>query len=288
MNVFTKNFMILTVAVVVGFLVACGGKSEKNEAEQGKTETAAATDNPATDALPLSSVPFATEIGDAGFEAKYYTKFPAAMAGEDGRMILYGSSTGGKDGGMIFVQGSGATFKWVWHWYFEDMIPASIRREELNHDGLWDIHLVPSKGKPIDYIQDETFSLAGGQRGDRIALNGISSNSVPGFPLWFCFDNNHNTAWKSPLEGEVFIEVASPFGLRDGILSITSASENQPSECLIKADGKEIQRFVLKPTTDDQLVKLEPAAKTASRIRLVVKSCHGESREVEIAELSIR
>ena len=288
MNVFTRILVILTIVVLAGGLVACGDSSEKNKAEEKKSGTVAGKDKPTTDALPLTSVPFATEIGDAGFEAVYYTKFPAAMAGEDGRMILYKSSTGGKDGGMTFVQGSGATFKWVWHWYFEDLIPASIRRVELNQDGLWDIHLEPSKGKPIEYVQDETFSLAAGQRGDRIALNGKSSESVPGFPLWFCFDNNHITAWKSSLEGEVFIEVASPFGLRDGILSITSAQANQPSECVIKADGKEIQRFVLKPTTDKQLVKLEPAAGTASRIRLVVKSCHGESRVVEIAELSIR
>jgi hypothetical protein len=288
MSVFTRILTILIVVVLPGVQAACGGSSDEKQAEKEKTETVAATGKESTGALPLSSVPFATEIGDAGFKAVYYTKFPAAMAGEDGRMILYGSASGGKDGGMIFVQGSGATFKWVWHWYFEDMIPASIQRVELNQDGLWDIRLTPTKGKTIEFLQDDSFSLAAGQRGDRIALNGKSSESLPDFPLWFCFDNNHITVWKSLLNSEVFIDVASPFGLRDGILSITAGQTDQPRECVIKADGKEIQRFILEPTTDEQLIKLEPAARTASSIRLVVESCHGESRQVAIAELSIR
>ena len=285
---FTRILITLFLVVLLGLQGACGSKSEENQTEKGKTETVAGTDKKPAAELPLSAVPFATEIGDAGFEAVFYTKFPAAMAGEDGRMILYRSAAGGSDGGMIFVQGSGATFKWVWHWYFENMAPAGIRRVELNQDGLWDIRLTPSRGKEMDFIQDESFTLAAGQRRDRIALNGQSSRSLPDHPLWFCFDKNHNTAWMSKLDSEVFIEVASPFGLGDGILSIKATQANQPRECLIEADGKEIQSFVLKSTTDEQLVQLEPAARSAQKIRLVVKSCHGETRTVAISELSIR
>ena len=61
-------------------------------------------------------------------------------------MILYRSASGGKDGGMVFVdQSGGADTRWVWHWYFEDHQPERFEQLDINKDGLWDIRVYVAK-----------------------------------------------------------------------------------------------------------------------------------------------
>ena len=285
---FLRYFLISLLIVAFAFLPACGSGSEQEQAAEKKTETTP-TVTGADKALPLTSAPFAEELKTAGFEPAYYTRFPATIAGKDGRLILYRSATGGGDGGMIFAQEAPTRYEWVWHWYFGDISPEKVEKIEINQDGLWDILLIASGGKRYEFVQDEAFTFGGGERRDRIALNGESSETLPGMPLWHCFDNNHNTSWMSPVDGDdPFIEIHAPFGLADGIISLTALEDHQPRQCVIEADGNEIQSFELKSTMQEQLIHLEPAAMKAGRIRIVFRSCYGDAKSVAIAELSIR
>lgn len=284
-----SNTIILSLVLICAGVLACGGGSDQEKAEG---ETADSPDQKAqgpSDALPVTSAPFAGELEAAGFEPAYYTRFPATVAGKDGRLILYRSASGGKDGGMIFIQDATTRYQWVWHWYFPGISPERAEKTELNQDGLWDIKMYARGGKSHEFLQDDTFTLAGGERRDRIALNGNSSTAVPGNPLWFCLDSNHNTAWMAPTgDGEPYIEFESPFGLKEGILAVKSLPDYQPRLCEIEADGKKIQELELEATTKEQLIQLDPAARQAKRIRITVKSCHGSAQRVAIAELSIR
>lgn len=273
---------------ILGLSWACGGDSEGDRAGEDRPESAAAGSAP-DNALPLSSAPFVSIFDSAGFEVVYYAEFPSSSAGPDGRLILYRSATGGDDGGMVFVQESGARYEWVWHWYFEDLSPARFEKVEINRDGLWDIRLFTKGDGPRDFVQDDTFTLPGAARSDRIALNGRSSVTLPGHPLWHCFDANHNTAWTASLaDGEPYIELMAPFGLADGILAVTAMRDDRPARCRVEADGKKVQDFELKPTSKEQLVKLETKAKTARRLRIVFESRHGDGDRVAVAELSIK
>jgi hypothetical protein len=273
---------------ILGLTWACGGDSDGDRAAEDRPESAVTGSVP-DNALPLTSAPFVSVFDTAGFELAYYAEFPSSSAGPDGRLILYRSATGGDDGGMVFVQESGARYEWVWHWYFEDISPTRFEKVEINRDGLWDIRLFARDDGPREFVQDETFALPGAARSDRIALNGRSSETVPGHPLWHCFDANHNTAWTAPLaDGEPYIELRAPFGLADGILAVTAMPDHRPERCRVEADGKRVQSFELEPTSKEQLVKLVEEAKTASRLRIVFESRHGDGNRVAVAELSIK
>jgi hypothetical protein len=288
MSPITRNIFVFLLILLCAGALACGG-SDQDETEGQETVSSDQEAAGPTDALPVTSAPFAGELEAAGFEPAYYMRFPATVAGKDGRLILYRSASGGKDGGMIFIQEATTSYQWVWHWYFPKISPARAEKSELNQDGLWDIRMYARGGKSHELLQDDTFSLAGGARQDRIALNGESSPVIPGNPVWFCFDNNHNTAWMAPTGGgEPYLEFESPFGLKEGILSVMALPDYQPRLCEIEADGKKIQEFELKPTTKEQLIQLDPAARQAERIRIVVKTCHGSAQRAAIAELSIR
>jgi hypothetical protein len=282
----TAGFLSI-VLVTAGLLGGCGKDSNDEDAKT------AAGQPDSVETLPTGEAPFAAELERAGFEVVYYTDFPAARAARKGNMVVYNSATGGKDGGIVYVEERGPRFDWVWHWYFENAKPKTLSRHEINQDGMWDVRVRTSKGRedrPLELIQHETFTLRGGTRIDRIALNGSSSESVVGNPLWHCFDGDTATAWRSRMDSSQrpFVEVWSPLGLNDGIISIRAAKDGQPRECAILADGKEVQRFQLEPVTGRQLVQLDPAVKTAKRIRLVVSSLHGGSGTAAITELQIR
>jgi hypothetical protein len=290
MKSIANTLIVLMLVVLLALTVGCGKKSEESETEAANNATTAETVTGEAESLPAEAAPFAPEIQDGGYEIVYYNDYPGGAAGRKGKMILYQSASGGKDGGMVYVEQLGPKFEWVWHWYFEDASPKSLKRVEVNEDGMWDIQVTTTRGRHIDFIQDDTFTLVGGERRDKIALNATSSETVEGHPLWHCFDGNAFTAWKSSLEGreKPFIEVASPLGLEDGILSIRAMEYDQPRNCEIEADGKTVQSFRLESTTEEQLVQLDPKCRTAGKIRLVVRSCHGASRAAAIAELSIR
>jgi hypothetical protein len=271
-------------------LVFAGGCGDSSDGEEtGHAESA--PEPPQTElSLPMDAVPFDDAIKAAGYEVVYYNQFPASATGRKGRMLLYGSATGGKDGGAVFVEQWSTYTQWIWHWYFEDAMPATFQRGDFNQDGLWDIRIMTDKGKQIDLIHDEAYALLGEGRHDRIALNGSCSTPVQGHPMWHCLDNNLRTSWQSEIgEGSpAFIEVASPLGLSAGILAINAAEENQPRECQVYADGKKIQSFDLPATTDRQLIQLDSEFRTAKKIRLEILSCHGDGAVVAVAELHIR
>jgi len=280
---------LLFVVSIVSVLAVWGGCGKKaDEGESAQQKTAVETDD--LQELPAGTVPFAQELADAGYEPVFYEYFPAALAGRNGKIIMYRSAGGGRDGGMIYVETYGDVADWVWHWYFEDASPRSARNAEVNRDGMWDVRVKMADGEGMELIQDDTFTLVGGRRGDKIALNGTCSQPLEGHPLWRCFDGDGVTTWASSLEGssKPFIEVASPMGLADGILAITASSQHQPKDCVILASGKKVQSFKLKETTDEQLIHLDSELRTAKKIRLVFKSCHGDGSEVAIAEMEIR
>jgi len=277
----------LAAALLIAIVGGCGNDSGGDKTEQ--TEPAAES-KPIEASLPMDAVPYDAIFQAAGFEVAYYKQFPASEAGRKGRMILYRSASGGKDGGAVFVEQWGTSTQWVWHWYFKDAEPKTFVRLDINKDGLWDIRVLPEKGDQLDLIHDETFALTGKGRDDRIALNGNSSELVDGHLLWHCFDGNLRTTWQSKIDAgsPAFIEVASPMGLTDGILEIQAAQEGQPRQCKLYADGDMVQTFELRATTDKQLVQLDPKARAAKKIRLEILSCHGDSGSVALAELQIR
>jgi hypothetical protein len=277
----------LAAALLLVIAGGCGNDSGGDSNEQAET----AVESEQTEAsLPTDAVPFDAVLQAAGFEVVYYSPFPGSEAGRNGRMILYRSASGGKDGGALFVEQWRTTTYWVWHWYFKDTKPKTFVRSDINKDGLWDISIVSEKGDRIDLIHDETFALLGEGREDMIALNGRSSEPVDGHVLWHCFDGDLRTTWRSKLDAgsPVFIEVASPFGLTDGILEIEAAQDGQPRQCKLYADGDMVQTFELRATADKQLVQLDPAIRTAKKIRLEILSCHGDCDSVALAELQIR
>jgi hypothetical protein len=289
-----RNFVTICAVVVasaaVAFTGACGGGSDGEQTEQAKKTETAAEATQEVESLPTDQVPYQSDIEAAGYEVVYYNEFPASAASRNGRLLLYNSATGGKDGGAVFVEQWSTYTQWIWHWYFEDARPKSFRRADINKDGLWDIRIFTANGDEMDLINDDTFALLGQGRHDKIALNGICSEPEKGHPLWHCFDQNPRTTWQSAVaEGQpAFIEVASPFGLSAGILSIVAADKYQPRECKLYADGKMVQSFELPQTTDRQLIQLDSPLNAAKKIRLEILSCHGDEGTVAIAELQIR
>ena len=285
----TKMWVLFLALSLAWLGTGCGDKSD--DANTGDKDTAAeiAGSGPREE-LPTEAVPYAPELEEAGFMPVYYKAIPPALAGHLGRMILYRSSTGGKDGGIVYVEELGPRFDWVWHWYFADASPRTLERVEINKDGMWDIRIHTTDGKQFDIIQDEEFILSAGARDDKMALNGSCSEPLEGYPMWQAFDGSDRTSWQSGFKGgdNPFIEVLLPLGLTDGILSLTLLTTNQPKEIEIRADGKKVQTIELKAKERSHLIQLDPAVKTAKRIRLEIKSCHGGSGTAAIAEISIR
>ena len=286
-----KSTLTMCIALAAASVLALsGGCGKDSEDEQPDQATPAAESEQTEVSLPTDGVPFGSTIDGGGFEIVYYNDFPSAVAGRKGRMILYRSASGDKDGGMVFVEQWGQETRWMWHWYFGDAKPKLFERLDINKDGLWDVRVHTGGDRQIDLVQDRDFLLGDQGRDDRIALNGSCSEPTAGHPMWHCFDGDIRTAWQSSMTdgGRPYIEVASPFGLSDGILSIRATDENQPRECEVYADGKKVQSFELRATTEEQLVQLDPKALTAVKIRLEIKSCHGDCVVAAVAELQIK
>jgi hypothetical protein len=281
----TKTAVMAMAALLA--LSGCGKKKEEGQTEQAKPAGGAQQVEPS---LPTEGVPFGAEIEGKGFKVVYVNDFPAPVAGHKGRMILYQLASAGNDGGMVFVDQWGTKTEWVWHWFFEDERPKTFEKADINKDGLWDIRVYTESGHQIDLLQDSEFVLPDRGRTDRIALNGTCSEPLPEHPLWMCFDSDVRTAWESDFGGgsRPYIEVASPFGLSEGILAIRALDQKQPYRCELYADGKKVQSIELQATDDEQLVQLEPSLSTAKKIRLEIESCHGKWDSVAVAELQIR
>jgi hypothetical protein len=189
---------------------------------------------------------------------------------------------------VIYLKITGSENAPAWHWYFEDMVPDSVVKTEINQDGLWDVRIVPKHGKAMEFVQDESFTLSAKERSDWIAVNGSSSAPVSQeFGLWKCFDGDTTTAWKSPLSGGAFIEFSVPFGVQQGNLALCTLAAEQPRACTVYADGKQVAQIEVKPEAGRQVIALGEGARGAKKVRLEFTSVHGDGNVVAVAELGL-
>ena len=297
------RLFVLAILCFVAFTgVSCGktdGQSEEPKAktdkvvkeEKGKAEsplTKIAKD--ATDDASLDD-----EYADgrriveaAGYAVKEYHSFPAQEVTKRGRVLVYTDKKGKDSGGVVFVKKTGFQVAPAWHWYFSDMVPDSVLKVEVNHDGLWDIRIVPTKGKAQTFVQEETFSLFAPERTDWIAMNGSSSAPLThDSPMWKCFDGDTTTAWRSSLSGPAFLEFDVPFGVADGNLTVCTLGSDQPRGCAVYADGKRVEDIELKPVSGRQVVALGQAVRGAKKIRIEFTSAHANASAVAVAELGL-
>jgi hypothetical protein len=274
----------IALVVALAALASCGKSSDTKEStEAAKTGGQTAPAGPALDELPISPV-----LDKAGYKATFARKFPAQVPGKRASVVVYRSKSG-RDGGVLYLQDRGNEDRVVWHWYFSDEVPDSVQPVELNDDGLWDVRMFVD-GKTHDYVQDQSFTFVAPQRDDRVAMNGPSSEPVDEEGMsWHCFDSDTTTAWRSEFEsGKTYIDLPTPLGIDDGILSVRLLGQDQPEKCELEVDGKPVQQFELAQTTAPQLIHLDAAAKSAKSVRLVVESTRGGADEVAISELGLQ
>ncbi|MDH3216487.1 MAG: hypothetical protein OEN01_09380 [Candidatus Krumholzibacteria bacterium] len=277
--------------IIIAMLLVSCGKSEDKKDESSTTlqEIAKLAAEEFTVGEEASAVEAMLE--SSGYVAKEYVNFPAQELGKKARMLVYTDKKGKSSGGVIYLKKTGATIAPAWHWYFEDMVPESVDKIELNDDGLWDIRVISKGGKQTEFTQGRSFALTAADRSDWIALNGVSSQPLSeDDAIWRCFDSDSSTAWRSTLaaDGGAYIELMAPFGVEEGILTILTTGADQPKQCTLFADGKKIQQFELEPKAARQMIRLESGIKGAKRIRLVFDSTYGDGDVVSVAELELK
>lgn len=277
--------------LAAGMTLSCGksSESEKTKDTEAKTEVGVETDV-VEEALSVEDAPFKDVLARAGYEPVSFSRIPAPVPGKKGSVLLYKTQGKGNDGGMLYFEQRGDVYSLVWHWYF-DWVPASAEPVEINEDGLWDLRVISKSGDVVDLIHEESFTLFGGDRDGRAALNCVSSPPAdPESPFWVCFDGDTATAWTSAIgtKDKAFIEWHTPFGLTDGILTVRAMAGNEPRDCEIRADGEVVQHFALEQTGDEQVVQLDPRVRTAKTVRLTVASSFGQESAVSITELGIK
>jgi hypothetical protein len=227
----------------------------------------------------------------AGFAVKSYAGFPAQEVGRKGRMLIYTDKKAKHSGGVVFCKKTGPAVAPCWHWHFKDMVPDSVTNVELNGDGLWDLRVVSTDGRVVNLVQDDSYTLVAADRSDWIAMNGASSVPVSeDAAMWKCFDGDTASAWQSSIgsEGEAFLEIGTPFGVKEGILTLHTLASDQPRQCTVYADGKQLQVLDLEPKAGWQTAKLDRKANGAKTVRLVFNSSHGQGGLVSIAEVTLK
>jgi hypothetical protein len=282
-----KRFSTGLLLVFIGIalvLAACGKKKEAAERKPGGKKASARLDKTLKPEGGIREM-----IEGAGYRLVSYKKFPSEEPGVKGRVAVYRDDD--KAGGVLYIRRTGDFVSEGWHWFFSDLVPDSVSRVEINEDGLWDVEMYFKGGTKKRFIQDDSFTFMAGARKDWLALNGSSSTPVSrDNALWKCFDGDSTTVWRAPLEDEAgaFIELFAPFGVDEGILSVTTADNEQPKQCEIYAGSTKIDDFKLKAKAGKQLVRLSGKIKGAKNVRIVFKSAHGKSRFVSVAELSLK
>jgi hypothetical protein len=296
---FWKNLSILAVAgIVLLGLGGCGEKDDSAKSDESKKPAGArgrlaevAREASGAASLEEEATAIRDMIEESGFLVKTYNKFPAQEMGKKGRMLVYTDKRGKDSGGILYIKKTGADVGPCWHWYFEDMVPDSVERVEINNDGLWDVRMVFKKGEVLKHVQDESFTLMAKQRSDWIAMNGSSSPaSTAGDDMWRCFDGDTTTAWRSSIgpDRSPYLEFTAPFGVGEGILTIRTLPTEQPRRCTLYADGDKVQEFDLEPAAAQQMVRLDSAVKGAKKIRLVIESSYGDGSVVAVSELGLK
>lgn len=264
-----KFFSPAIMVLCVGAITACGG-SDNNGAKTGGGGAVA---------VNVEDAPFASEIQKAGFQAVFVKKFPSQVPRRNARVVVYRAVSGGDRGGVIYTN----RFEEdpdvvVWHWYFDDAAPDSITAVELNDDGLWDVRIHLAGGGKKEFIQDVDFTFVSRGRNDLIATNGKASHPEN---AWRVFDGDSLSVWEAS-GGKVYLEVATPLGVTDGILTVQLGATNQPGEVKVKVDGKEVKKFDLQKTTSKQLFQLDGALNGGTIVRLEF------SGGVSVSEIGIK
>lgn len=293
------KWLTLVVAVCVIALTgaACGKEGDQTEqaksgSEKGAKSTSAvqriAKQAMATVSIDDEFLEGRRLVEAAGFAVKTYEEFPVQEVAKKGRVLVY-TDKRKKQSGVVYLKKTGGEIDPVWHWYFEDMVPDSVVNKEINRDGLWDIRVVFSRGKAVELIQDDSFTLIAPGRSDWIAMNGACSSPLsPEFALWKCFDGDTTTAWKSSVSNGAFIELAVPFGVQDGVLSLGTLSLDQPDRCVVYGDGKRIGEIEIQPAAGRQMIALDAGVKGAKKVRLEFPSVRGSGGVVAVAEIGLR
>lgn len=290
-----KYMAVIVLAAAIAWTAASCGKEDggaDGKQVRDQAETSSVTDL-AKQSMPGLSVEDEflegrQMIEEAGFTIRSYRDFPAQEVTMKGRMLVY-TDKGKKHSGVVYLKKVGGRLHPSWHWYFEDMVPDSVLKREINGDGLWDVRMVASHGKTVDFLQDDSFTLMGPERSDWIAMNGESSPPVSKEnELWKAFDGDTTTAWKSAPQDVAFIELAVPFGVRDGVLRIATLSSEQPERCVVYADGKRVGEVELQPVAGRQEIALDAGIRGAKSVRLEFPSVRGGGNVVAVAELSLR
>ncbi len=293
-----KQFAVLIACLAVGLMAAsCGKSGEQESKDKPKSKEAgkAASElrNVVKESIDEASLDdeFAqgrSLVESAGFVVKSYKSFPAEEVSKKGRVLIYTDKQGKHSGGVLYVKRVGFQTSPAWHWYFEDMVPDSVERVELNHDGLWDVRIVSTRGQVEKYIQDDTFTLSALERNDWIAMNGSSSPPASeAAGMWRCFDGDTATAWQSSLTNGAFLEFDVPFGVKNGNLTLCAMPSDQPRQCTVYADGKQVGRIEFKPVAGRQVISLGQGVVGAKKIRLEFTSTHDNSGVVAVAELGL-
>lgn len=285
---FRKGFMACLGCCLLAGIVSCSKSDDKKDATASLSEIAKSAMNEASPEEETRAVQ--AMIQEAGFVMKSYGDFPAEELGKKGRMLIYTDKRGKSSGGIIYFRKTGSMVTPAWHWYFGDMVPESVAKVELNDDGLWDLRILSKGGQQLEYLQDQSFLFTGADRSDWIAMNGTCSAPLTDEDaLWKCFDSDTSTAWRSSISanGQVFVELSAPFGVKEGVLNVHTLDVQQPQQCTLYADGKKLQ--VLELTTDArQMITLNDGVKGARTVRLTFDTIRGGGDVVSVAELALK
>jgi hypothetical protein len=229
-------------------------------------------------------------IETAGYVMKDYADFPSQEPGKKSRVLVYTDKKAKSSGGVIYLRKTGYDLRPAWHWYFAEDVPEKVEKVELNDDGLWDVRITLKNGNILEFIQNESFDFTAANRTDWIALNGASSQPIGEGAMWKCFDGDSTTAWQSSTGsgGGAYLEVAAPFGVVYGVLTLHTMDVNQPRQCTLFADGEKLQEFELEPKAASQLIRLDDGVRGAKKIRLTFDSTYGDGDVVAIAEMTLK
>ena len=287
---------LLLAAVFIGGCSGGGDESTDSDSAEKKTSSALQTiaEQAAADIdLDTEAPELKSQLEAAGYTVTSYVEFPAQESSVKGRMLLYAAKSGSR-GGVVFLKkptGNVVHAKPSWHWYFGDLQPTAISKQEFNEDGLWDIRIETKSGENLELIQDEMFTLSGRNRPGWVAMNGRCSapadiNSM----MWMVFDGDTTTAWRSAIEadGGAYLEMDTPFGVKEGTLVMHSGAEDQPMAGKVLADGKSIKTFELSAGSGEKTVELGQDALSAKTIRVEFDSAHGGGASVAVTEVEIR
>jgi hypothetical protein len=268
------------VAVLAVGLLSCG-KEDRTAGAEKASAPATEAEKTAGGSFAAENAPYAAQITAKGFSVLQAKRFPTQLEGRKALVVVYGARDGSR-GGILYVRGFGdESPRPVWHWYFRDGAPDSVQAADLNRDGLWDVRVFMRGGTTVDYLQDQSFSFRGRERGGLVAMNGGSSAPAD---IWKAFDADTATAWRSPAAG-AFLEIPNPFGLSTGELSLQLSGGSRPKKVALFAGEKKVHEFDLAPTREEQRFLLDPELKGAESIRVVVE---GEGASVAVSELEIQ